>query len=238
MPVPTNIPAAVGERVPEPIVVGTKVGGSLPVRVKGEEGVPEDLRVGLTQKEPVDTPDEVRGNLNVKQREAEMKKEGFARFMVRNMQEFKKFMLPPKGTPEDEAEWERMQELDAFGKQQRQDDEDAVIARFMDRQAGGDQEGFLDSMLGLFSGGNAGGGSAGDPDPSSGSSSAVQPKGKAKPPNHTVLPPGNPFAHSVGERVQEMGTQVLRSKDFDRPHARRDNNKARQRQEAMLVGGQ
>ena len=145
---------------------------------------------------------------------------------------------PKKGTPEEEAEWDRMQELEAWGKHQRQLDEDRTLQAYIDKRAGEDQDSWLDSALAYFSGGNAGGGSAGDPDPSSGSNSAVQPKKKVKPLDHPVLPPGNPFAHTVGERVQDIGTRVFRSKDFDRPHARRDNNKARQRQEAMLVGGQ
>ena len=53
-----------------------------------EEGVREDTRVGLKEEEYVDFPDEVRGNLEVKQREKEMKRMGVLRFALREMKRF------------------------------------------------------------------------------------------------------------------------------------------------------
>ena len=80
-----------------------------------------------------------------------------------------------------------------------------------------------------------------DRDPSSSSSSAVRASGKAAAPKNTATP-GKPFAHKVGDVVTEKGKSfTVRSKDFDTPHARvynGDPNKARQRAEAMLIGGQ
>ena len=80
----TNVPVAVGERVPEPIGIRTRVGTKVPVRAdeevtydifaKDEEGVREDTRVGLKEAEDEDIPDEVRGKLKVRQREKEMKR--------------------------------------------------------------------------------------------------------------------------------------------------------------------
>ena len=85
--------------------------------------------------------------------------------------------------------------------------------------------GFIDKALGWFGGSTA----REDEDPSSSSSSAVQPKGRAK----------TPYKHPVGEVVQEKGKPFTKSKDPAMPHARiyqgGDPNKMSQH-EARLIG--
>ena len=101
VPAPSNIPIPFGERIPTPIVVGTKVGMKVrvPVADEGEvyydipadydisagdeEGVREDTRVGLKEADDVDLADDIRGDLRVKQREEEMKKDGYMRFALK-----------------------------------------------------------------------------------------------------------------------------------------------------------
>jgi hypothetical protein len=122
----------------------------------------------------------------------------------------------------------------AWYNQQREMEKAGHIQAYIDAQASGEQISYIDQALGYLAGGTA------EEDPSSSSSSAVQPKGKAAAPKHTATP-GKPFANKVGEVVKERGKPfTVRSKDFDNPHARvynGDPNKARQRAEAMLVGG-
>ncbi len=48
-----------------------------------EEGVREDTRVGLKEADRVVLADEIRGDLRVKQREEEMKKDGYMRFALK-----------------------------------------------------------------------------------------------------------------------------------------------------------
>jgi hypothetical protein len=75
VPAATNIPAAVGERIPTPIVVGNKVGIKVPVRVADDEEVTYDIFA----------QDEVAGDLKVPQREEEMKKDGILTFALKAM---------------------------------------------------------------------------------------------------------------------------------------------------------
>jgi hypothetical protein len=194
---------------------------------KDEEGVREDTRVGLKEAEDEDIPDEVRGVLDVKQREKEMKRMGVLRFMLR---ELKKFAWDGV-TEEEEANHRELQKTVDYLNDLKEE-RDASIQAAIDAQASGEQISALDKMLEWMGGGKA------DEGPSSSSSSAVRPKGTAAAPKNTATP-GKPFAHKVGDVVTEKGKSfTVRSKDFDTPHARvynGDPNKARQR-EARLIG--
>jgi hypothetical protein len=239
VPAPTNIPTAVGERIPTPIVIGTKVGMKVPVRVaadeevyydifaQDEEGVREDTRVGLKEADDEDIPDEVRGVLNVKQREKEMKRMGVLRFALR---ELKKFAFT-EVTPEMEENYRTIHEGENMLLEAKEERE-ASIQAAIEARASGEQISGIDRMLAWMGGGKA------DEDPSSSSSSAVRASGKAAAPKNTATPE-KPFAHKVGDVVTEKGKPfTVRSKDFDTPHARvynGDPNKARQR-EARLIG--
>ena len=130
-----------------------------------------------------------------------------------------------KPTPEEEEESRAFDEQEALMKWylgQREEEAERTIQAFNDRQAKGEQISVVDSFLGLFGGAKA------DEDPSSSSSSVVQPSGKAAAPKKTATPE-KPFADKV----------TVRSKDFDLPHARLyqggDPNRMRQR-EAKLIG--
>ena len=140
-----------------------------------------------------------------------------------------------KPTPEEEENAKAFADgeaLMAWYLQQKADERDGHIQDFIDGQAQDKQISVIDNMLDFFGSGKA------DEDPSSSSSSAVRPKGKAAAPKNTATPE-KPFANKVGEVVREKGKPfTVRSKDFDTPHARvynGDPNKARQR-EARLIG--
>jgi hypothetical protein len=230
VPAPSNIPIPFGERIPTPIVVGTKVGMKVRVPVadenevaedifaKDEEGVREDTRVGLKEADDEDIPDEVRGVLNVKQREKEMKRMGVLRFMLRELKAF----AFAKTTPEMDENYRKIYEGEDMLREMKEE-RDASIQAAIDARASGEQISGIDRMLAWMGGGKA------DEEPSSSSSSAVRPTGT----------PEKPFAHKVGDVVTEKGKPfTVRSKDFDTPHARvynGDPNKARQR-EARLIG--
>ena len=205
VPVPTNIPTAVGERIPTPIVIGTKVGMKVPIRVKeeeevyydifaqDEEGVREDTRVGLEEAEDVDIPDEVRGNLEVKQREKEMKKQGMLMFALKQM----KMFAWDSVTPDEEENARELQKTADYLSDIKAGQE-ASIQSYLDAQASGERIGLIDSMLNIIGGGKAA------EDPNSNSSSAVRSKGKAAAPKNTATPE-KPFANKVGEVVKEKG---------------------------------
>ena len=232
VPAPSNIPIPFGERIPTPIVVGTKVGMKVRVPVadenevtydifaKDEEGVREDTRVGLKEAEDEDIPDEVRGVLNVKQREKEMKRMGVLRFALAEM---RKFIAPV--SPEAEANHRELQKTSDYLSDIKEE-RDASVQAVIDARASGEQRSALDNMLSWMGGGKA------DEDPSSSSSSAVRPKARAKSQER-------PHSHPVSAKIAEGSKPfTVRSKDFDTPHARvynGDPNKARQR-EARLIG--
>jgi hypothetical protein len=160
---------------------------------KDEEGVREDTRVGLKEAEDEDIPDEVRGVLNVKQREKEMKRMGVLRFALR---ELKKFAWDSP-TPEAEANHRELQKTVDYLNDLKEEKE-ASIQAAIDAQASGEQRSVIDDMLNWMGGGKA------DDDPSSSSSSAVRSTGKAAAPKNTATP-GKPFANKVGEVVKEKG---------------------------------
>ncbi len=113
-----------------------------------------------------------------------------------------------------------------FTSRKKDDEYARSINAFMNEQAKEEQIGFIDKALGWFGGSKA----REDEDPSSSSGAfAVQPRGRAK----------RPYAHLVGEVVQEKGKPFTKSKDSSMPHARiyqgGDPNKTRQR-EARLIG--
>ncbi len=138
----------------------------------------------------------------VKQREKEMKRMGVLRFALREMKRFAWDSV----TPEEEESYRELQKTSDYLSDIRAGQE-ASIQSYIDAQASGEQIGYIDSMLGYLAGGKA------DEDPSSSSSSAVRPKGKAAVPKNTATPPGKPFIRSnVGEVVKEKG------KAFTGPH--------------------
>ena len=102
VPAATNIPAAVGERIPTPIVVGNKVGIKVPVRVADDEEVTYDIFA----------QDEVAGDLKVPQREEEMNKDGALTFMLKRFRAAISEKLR-KPTPEELEEAKAFEDAEA-----------------------------------------------------------------------------------------------------------------------------
>ena len=129
-------------------------------------------------------------------------------------------------TPEEEASYRELQKTDDYLKEIKEERE-ASIQAYIDAQASGEQTSFIDSAIGFITG------NAGDGDPSSGSSSAVQPKARV------ASPKRGPWIKNAGEVIQEKGRAFAKSKDPSMPHQRiyqgGDPNKLRQH-EARLIG--
>jgi hypothetical protein len=135
---------------------------------------------------------------------------GMLQRLFENVKAGYKFMVPADLTPRTkaavEAEMQYREELEAWYKQQRDEEKERTILAYIDDQAKGDQEDGLESMLVSLRGGGED-----EEDPSSSSSAAVRPRprvppSKKDPEGRTpkgVL--GTGFHNKVGPGIEKAG---------------------------------